>query len=216
MNKIMMTKYGFVRWPEEDFSDDGTRFTCYKVGKRVLVSKAVCNGQAFIDARIDGFKLPYEVYSDLPHYLATGKLNGVSVASLTDNDLFDLAEACLLYEKEYEEAENSIVMPTYDEIYAQASRVKALRGGELVIAERYLKENIAEVTYNLSVYDWKEIQSYFRMLKDAADNYDPADVATRMLRTSRSIDFCKPECRELKESWYYTSLIKLIQKGTKM
>jgi hypothetical protein len=216
MNKIMMTKYGFVRWPEEDFSDDGTRFTCYKVGKRVRVSKAVCNGQAFIDARIDGFKLPYEVYSDLPHYLATGKLNGVSVASLTDNDLFDLVEACLLYEKEYEEAENSIVMPTYDEIYAQASRVKAIRGGELVIAERYLKENIVEVTYNLSVYDWKEIQSYFRMLKDAADNYDPADVATRMLGTSRSIDFCKPECRELKESWYYTSLIKLIQKGTKM
>jgi hypothetical protein len=215
MNKIMMTKYGFVRWPEEDFSDDGTRFTCYKVGKRVRVSKAVCNGQAFIDARIDGFKLPYEVYSNLPHYLATGKLNGVSVASLSDNDLFCLVEACLLYEKEYEEAENSIVMPTYDEIYAQASRVKAVRGGELVIAERYLKENIAEVTYNLSVYDWKEIQSYFSMLKDAADNYDPADVATRMLGTSRSIDFCKPECRELKDSWYYTSLVKLIQKGTK-
>lgn len=215
MNKIMMTKYGFVRWPAEDFSDDGTRFTCYRVGKRVRVSKAVCNGQAFIDARIDGFKLPYEVYSDLPHYLATGKLNGVSVASLTDNDLFDLVEACLLYEKEYEEAENSIVMPTYDEIYAQASRVKAVRGGEFVIAERYLKASIAEVTYNLSVYDWKEVQSYFRMLKDAAENYDPADVATRMLGTSRSIDFCKPECRELKESWYYTSLIKLIQKGTK-
>jgi hypothetical protein len=168
-----------------------------------------------MDARIAGFKLPYEVYSNLPHYLATGKLNGVSVASLTDNDLFDLVEACLMYEKEYEEAENSIVMPTYDEIYAQASKVKAVRGGELAIAEQYLKENITEVTYNLSVYDWKEVQSYFRMLKDAADNYDPADVANRMLGTSRSIDFCKPECRELNESWYYTSLIKLIQKGTK-
>lgn len=215
MNKIMMTKYGFVRWPAEDFSDDGTRFTCYKVGKRVRVSKAVCDGQAFIDAHIDGFKLPYEVYMNLPHYSALGKLNGVSVASLTDKDLFDLVEACLQYEKEYEEAENSIIMPTYDEIHVQASKVKAKLAVELAIAERQLATSILKVAYNLSVYDWKEVQSYFRMLKDAADNYDPAEVATRMLGTSRSIDFCKPECRDLKETWYYTSLIKLIQKGTK-
>ena len=53
MKKIMMNKYGFVRWPEEDFSDDGNRFYCYKVGNRVRVSKLVSDGVAYISARVD-------------------------------------------------------------------------------------------------------------------------------------------------------------------
>ena len=73
MKKIMMTNYGFVRWPEEDFTDDSTRFTCYRVGKRVRVSKCTYNGEAYISARIDGAKLPYEVYSKLPHYSPLNK-----------------------------------------------------------------------------------------------------------------------------------------------
>ena len=94
MKKIMMTKYGFVRWPERDFSDDSTRFTVYRVGERVEVSKTTYKGEAFIDGSIDGTKLPWEVYSKLPHYSAIGKLNGVSIDSLIDQDLFDLCEAC--------------------------------------------------------------------------------------------------------------------------
>ena len=39
-----MTKYGFKRWKDGDFSDDGNRFTCYRVGKRVSVSKLVSDG----------------------------------------------------------------------------------------------------------------------------------------------------------------------------
>ena len=94
MKKIMMTNYGFIRWPEEDFSDDGTRFTAYRVGERVRVTKATYKGEAFIDGTIHGTKLPYEVYSKLPHYSAISKLNGVSIDTLTDQDLFNLCEAC--------------------------------------------------------------------------------------------------------------------------
>lgn len=30
MNRINLIKYGFVRWPEEDFSDDGNK-NCLKI-----------------------------------------------------------------------------------------------------------------------------------------------------------------------------------------
>ena len=70
MTRINMTKYGFVRWPEEDFSDDGARFTCYRVGERVRVSKTTYQGEVFISARIDGRKLSYNEYSVLEHYNA--------------------------------------------------------------------------------------------------------------------------------------------------
>jgi hypothetical protein len=108
MKRVNLTKYGFVRWPEEDFSDDGSRFLAYRVGERVRVTKCTYNGEVFISARIDGAKLPYEVYSKLPHYSALDKLNGVSIATLTDDDLFELLAACVLYEKEYADAENNI------------------------------------------------------------------------------------------------------------
>ena len=107
MKRINLVKYGFVRWPEGDFSDDGSHFQTYKVG-RVRVTKHVSDGQAYIDGDINDGKLPYEVYSNLPHYKATGKLNGVSIATLAEDDLQELYEACQAYEVEYTNAENSI------------------------------------------------------------------------------------------------------------
>ena len=58
MKRIELVKYGFIRSPEDDFSDDGNRFTCYRVGK-VRVSKLISHGDAFISARIDDYILPY-------------------------------------------------------------------------------------------------------------------------------------------------------------
>ena len=62
MERITMTKYGFIRSKEDDFSDDGNRFTCYRVGK-VRISKLVSDGEAYIDAYIDSGMLPYDIYS---------------------------------------------------------------------------------------------------------------------------------------------------------
>ncbi len=120
----MMTKYGFERWPEEDFTDDGSKFTCYKVG-RVRVSKCVSDGDAYIAARIDGYILPFEVYSQLPHYRAMDYLNGVAVEDLTDDDLIKLYNNCLEYEKEYNEAEQTIELPTIKDIKEQCKLITA-------------------------------------------------------------------------------------------
>lgn len=210
MKKIMMTNYGFIRWPEEDFSDDGTRFTAYKVGERVRVTKATYRGEAFIDADIHGTKLPYEVYSKLPHYSALGKLNGVSIASLTDQDLFDLCEACLYYEKEYTEAENNIQMPTLEEIKKRCLEIQVKRTTELVDVKMLLNEKATDLALLLSEWRWKDVKRYLESLAGQITSFNPELYAPNIFNSSRSIGFCKPDCAELKDSWYYTQLIELI------
>ena len=210
MKKIIMTNYGFIRWPEEDFSDDGNRFTAYRVGTRVRVTKCTYKGEAFIDADIRGTKLPYEIYSKLPHYSALSKLNGVSIDSLTDNDLFNLCEACLYYEKEYIEAENTIKMPTLEEIKARCREIQVKRTTELFDIKQLLADKVVELALQLPEYRWKDIKRYLESLENQLSSFNPELHAPKILNSSRSIGFCKPDCAELKDSWYYTQLVELI------
>lgn len=211
MKKIMMTKYGFERWQDEDFSDDGNRFYCYKVGTKVRVSKLVSQGQVYISARIDGVKLPYEEYSKLPHYKALDNLNGVSMDSLTDFDLITLYNDCLAYEKEYTDAENSIVMPTMDEIKAHCRYVCGARQNELTVIEHLLKTNIATLLVSLSDYKWSDIKSYYIKLQNEVKNYDESTYPQRIFGTRYSIDFCKDNHGTKKESYYYGRLLETIE-----
>lgn len=209
MKKIMMTKFGFVRWPERDFGDDGNRFTCYRVGKRVRVTKCTSDGQTYISATIDGSKLPYEVYSKLLHYSTLDKLNGVSIAALTDNDLFELVENCLLYEQEYTEAENNIVMPTLSEIKIQCMKVQAKRQDELAEINRHF--NIAVAT-KIEKWEWANLRDYLLAIANSVSNYDPDRYPQAIINTSRSINFCKPDCSELQDSFYYKWIMEKINK----
>lgn len=210
MKKIIMAKYGFIRWPEEDFSDDGTRFTAFRVGERVRVTKATYKGEAYIDGTILGTKLPYEVYSKLPHYSAISNLNGVSIDSLTERDLIDLYEACLAYEQEYAEAERSIDMPTLDDIKKQCLEVQLKRTTELVEVEKLLNKKTIILALRLSEWQWKDLRHCLMSLANQAISFNPDAYAPTILGSSRSIMFCKPDCAELKDSWYYTRLIELI------
>lgn len=211
MNKIMMAKYGFIRWPEEDFSDDGNRFTAYRVGKRVRVTKCTYKGEAYISADIQGTKLPYEVYSKLPHYSALDKLNGVSIASLTDNDLFNLCEACLYYEQEYNEAERTTQMPTLEEIKAQCLKVQAKRIAEFAEVETMLGKYAAKLAMKLPAWQWKTIQEYLANLAAKRATYSPELYAPTILGSAQSIKFCKPDCTELDNCYYYNHLMSLIK-----
>ena len=211
MKKIMMTNYGFVRWPEQDFTDDSSRFYCYRVGERVRVSKCTYKGDAFISARIDGAKLPWEVYSKLSHYSALDKLNGVSIDSLTDQDLFDLCEACLMYEKESTEAENNIKMPSAAEIKVQCLNVQAKRVAEFEEIESMLGKYAAKLAMALPAWQWKTIQEYLANLAAKQANFSPELFTPTIIGTARSIDFCKPDCSELNNSYYYNYLMDLIK-----
>jgi hypothetical protein len=207
----MMNKYGFVRWPEEDFSDDGNRFYCYRVGKRVRVSKLVSDGVAYISARIDHGNLPFAVYSKLPNYSKLDDLNGKSVISLTDNDLFDLCEACLMYEKEYSEAETAIVYPSVDEIRRQCIKVKAKRMAELTEVEAELARHITKLALTVPEWQWKTLREYLVSLKHTTE-FDVDDKAKAMYKTTYSFDFVKPNYHDLNDSFYYKWIMDLFKK----
>lgn len=215
MKKIMMNKYGFERWPEEDFSDDGNRFTCYKVGERVRVSKCTYNGKVFISARIDGTMLPFDVYSKLVHYSALDALNGVSISSLTDEDLFNLYEACLAYEKEYDEAEANIKMPAIADIEAQCLKIKAKRTAELKEIEELLNNNIVNLATELSDYQWRNLKGYLVRINELITQCDPDVKVPALVNTSISFNFCKPDYSELNDSYYYKYIIDMISGKSK-
>ena len=211
MTRVNLAKYGFVRCPAEDFSDDGNRFQVYKVGTRVRVTKCVSDGEVYLDGTISGTKLPYEVYSKLPHYSAVGKLNGVSLASLTDKDLQDLYEDCLKYEAEYHNAENTIVMPTLEEIKEQCARVQARAMHELTDIEASIGLHIMALARNLREWEWTEIRKYLLALENRVKSFDPEKYPQTILGKSHSIAFCKQDCSDLRESWYYTCLRKKLE-----
>ena len=214
MKKIIMTKYGFVRWPEEDFSDDGNRFMCYRAGKKVRVSKLVSDGEAYlsIGSQVGNGTLPYEEYSKLPHYNdANWKWNGVSVASLTDKDLIDFYTACMLYEMEYEEAEAKIVYPTLEEIRDKASRITTHRLLELSKAENMINRNLREAITQFTPYEWRTVQEYFNNLVAATKRFDIATYPKKIVGTAHSFKFVQPEY-EMGESYYFWYIKKLFAK----
>jgi hypothetical protein len=210
MKKIMMAKYGFVRCPEEDFSDDGNRFQTYKVG-RVRVTKLVSDGEAYIDGDINDGKLPYEVYSKLPHYALCGKLNGISLAALTDEDLQELYEDCVAYGREYTDTENSVVYPTLDEIKEKAVKVTAKSLVELTKVEMLLKNYGLEAVAKFSPYEWKTVQEYTKHLLVDVQRFDPETFPQTVVGKSYSFDFVKPETH-MEESYWFTYLKELFGK----
>lgn len=210
MTRINLVKYGFVRDAAEDFSDDGNRFQAYKVG-RVRVTKLVSDGEAYIDGDINDGKLPYDVYSKLPHYKAIGELNGVSLASLTEDDIQKLYEACQAYEVEYTNAENSIKYPTLDEIRDKASRITNHRMLELSKIENRLNRNMREAITEFSTYEWKELQEYFNNLAKATRHFNTATYPQTILGQSFSFTFVKPDY-EMGASYWFQRLNELFDK----
>ena len=201
MKRINLTKYGFVRWPEEDFSDDGNRFQCYRAGKKVRASKLVSEGQAYLSCSSDvgNYTLPYEVYSKLPHYSAAQwKYNGVSVDSLTEQDLIDWYNACVEFEKEYEEAESSIKYPTLEELTEQCEKLWAKCNMEYAEAQKIVGDSIITGDFlKLSEYQLKAVHRYLTWLRNAINNYNPKVHPQRLLGKSGSFGFMKPDLYEL-------------------
>ena len=211
MTRINLVKYGFVRDPAEDFSDDGSRFQAYKVG-RVRVTKLVADGQAYIDGDIRDGKLPYDIYSKLPHYPHLGKLNGVSLAGLTEEDLQDLYADCQAYEIEYTNAENSIKYPALEELTEQCKLICAKRLIELGTIEDLMKEHCFEAATKFSAYDWKKLQECLRSLMSKVKQYNPDTYPQSILSQSYSFNFVKPTSSDLGDCFYYTYIRDLFKK----
>ena len=210
MTRINLVKYGFVRTPEDDFSDDGSRFYTFRVG-RVQVTKCVSDGEAYIDGDIDKGTLPWDVYSKLPHYPAIHKLNGVTVSTLTEDDIQELYEACQAYEVEYATAENSIKYPTLEEIQEKAVKLTAKSLLELSKIEQLLSKYALEAATRFSPYEWKQVQEYTKHLMADVQRFNPETYPQTILGQQFSFTFVKPDY-EMKESYWFTSLRDLFAK----
>lgn len=216
MKRIMMTKYGFVRSPEDDFSDDGNRFICYRVG-RLRVSKLVADGEAYIDGAgdlMDG-KLPYQIYKDLPHYIAISELNGVPVASLTDEMLQKLYDDCVAYEKEYTAEENAIAYPSIAELTERCKAIHAKRMTEAAIVENLINGKTFYLASVLSEYEWKRVRDFIQEIIKRTQKYNSdlkiEEEVIRMYKHSISFSFMSPTYSDLSDGYYYTEIIKLLK-----
>jgi hypothetical protein len=212
MKRINLIKYGFVRWPEEDFSDDGNRFTCFRAGKSVRVSKLISNGEVYLSADSSCGKgnLPYDIYSKLPHYNdSSWKWNGVSLDSLTEEDLKEFYEACIAYEREYEEAEATIKYPSLEEIQKKAAELYVAKMAELKEVETLFRDNLSEAVIKFNSYEWKACQESLKNLYANLNRLNPETYPQTILNHPRSFEFIK---REHKESFDATYIKELFSK----
>jgi hypothetical protein len=209
MKRINLIKYGFVRWPEQDFSDDGNRFQCYRAGEMVRVSKLVSNGQVYlsIDSGCGDHKLPHRIYSELPHYRAANwDYNGVSVESITDEDIVAFYDACVAYEKEYREAKAATVYPTLEELKEKASELYDQMTVDFeAIKELFGKHAFAAAT-KLTNYEWGTCREYLQYFEKELENSVPGTKASYLLGSPYSFDFMEKDYQES----YYSKRIKEI------
>lgn len=216
MKRIDMVKYGFVRSPEDDFRDDGNSFVGYRVG-RVRVTKCVSDGQAYIDGTINEGFLDYNDYKKLPHYSSIGRLNGVSISTLTEIDLMRLYEDCQAYEKEYIEEENRIKasLPTEDEIRERCSEILALRLTELHMIDKRLSTLTPKLMGECSDYQWKQIRDFYKSLVRLTTQYNVDTWPKSTVGKPMSRKFMSPDFGDLKPSFYFRELMEILDKYDK-
>lgn len=210
MTRINLVKYGFVRCPEEDFSDDGNRFQAYKVG-RVLVTKLVSDGEAYISGAIPDSKLPYEIYSKLPHYPFLGALNGIATAHITEDDLQELYEACQAYDLEYANAENTVEYPTIQEITEKCHKITDKRLMELNTISSLLNKYAADAATRFAPYEWKAVQEYMHHLTADASRFNPDTYPQTIYRNSSSFNFVLPTTY-MEDSYWFKYLRDLFKR----
>ena len=66
-------------------------------------------------------------------------------------------------------------------------------------------------TVNLSDYEWKTIKQFYTRLVNEVSRY--SSDYPKVLGTSYSIDFCKPNYSALNDSFYYTWIVEIIKKA---
>lgn len=211
MKKINLTKYGFVRWPEEDFHDDGNNFQCYRAGKAVRVSKLVSNGQVYlsIDSSCGNGTLPYEIYSKLPYYNeANWTYNGVSVESLTEDDIQAFYEACVSYEKAYEEAEASIQYPTIGELIEQCKKIQDKVLLEVMQLKSLMGNYGMEAAVKFSKYEWTSLQECLKYMLEKVNYFNPLTLPQNMYKKASSFTFMKEDNNDLVNPTYWYKAAK--------
>lgn len=193
MKRIILTKYGFTRFPEQDFHDDGNNFTCYRFSNTDNhISKLVADGQAYLSCHVVG-QLPYDVYSKLPNYRKSNwDFNGIPVASLTDALLQEFYQSCVDYEREYQEAENQTVWPTMDELTEKCKEIVSFKHKELADLHDLVAKNLLNATLLFSEYEWKRVKECMAHLDAEIRRFNPVTYPVAVYKTQASFRLMQP------------------------
>jgi hypothetical protein len=142
-------------------------------------------------------------------------LNGVSVSDITEEDLQKLYEDCISYEKEYDDAYNSIKWPTIDQLRIKAGAYKLAWRECIIKLEEAIKFNAIALITNLSEYYFKEFQRYYKSVLTTAKAYDdPQKYAEEIYKNPRSMDFMKRDIRrDVDNGFYVSEIYKFIRKA---
>jgi hypothetical protein len=194
MTRLNLIKYGFIRFPEEDFSDDGNRFTCYRFSDTDShVSKLVHNGQAYLSCHVSGH-LSYDVYSKLPNYRKSNwDFNGIPMASLTDEMLQEFYQSCVDFEKEYQEAENQIVWPTMDELAEKCKEIVSHKHKELADLHDLVNRNLLNAVLLFTEYEWKRVKECMTRLDEEIRRFNPVTYPVAVYKTQSSFRLLQPD-----------------------
>lgn len=217
MKRINLTSFGFVRDEASDFSDDGSRFYVYRVGK-VKVSKSIWNERVYLSGHADiNGNLRYDEYSRLAHYKDLDALNGVFIAGLTESDLQKLYEDCKAYELEYMQAtiQKRLSLPTLSEVAQRLSEAVKVRQTEINTLTQRLAQlgNTIEVILSAPSQYWlANFADYVRSLDKMLNN---RYSIKRYVEDDGTVKFgaatiMQPNWDELQPSDYYVSASKLI------
>ena len=211
MKRINMAKYGFVRTPEDDFSDDGNRFVCYQPGEyeNIRISKLVSDGQVYLSSQVD-CNLPYEIYGKLPHYqAATWKYNGVDLESLTDEDMQNFYKACCAYAQECIDTEAEMKYPTLEELEARCELIQKKCWNDYDDAKQLVVNAVESgAILKLDKYYLTSIFDYLKSLRNAVNNWEPKMRASRLFGKAESLKLMEPDYYELKNENFYVKTIK--------
>lgn len=201
MKQLRLAKYGFIRRPEEDFSDDGNRFEVYSVG-RVSVTKLVSEGIVYLSGRVERGLLNYDQYGRLPHYdHVTWDLNGkCSLNSLEDEDIKEYYYACVKYDQEYTELESTIHVPTDEEIASKEAQEKKILNEE----KEFVKSIALIDLFTLNEWTQKLVLKYAQQIMNKK-------VDKEFHRRSNANRVAYMDCT-IEHSFYYNEIKELLKR----
>lgn len=208
MKHIDLTKYGFVRFPDDDFFDDSGKFTCYKVGK-VRVYILIYEDKVYLSGDIPNLPLPCEIYSKLSHYKAVeGDYNGIPLSSLTDYKIRKFYDACVAYDKEVEETMHNIHYPTLSELEAKAQEILNKYHDEYTEISAIISKmpSVLIELHKKSKYDFESFMDAYTTIYEKANMIERVDY---ILNTAYSFGYME---KEVKDSWYYKHCLMMLGK----
>lgn len=213
--RINLKKYGWEESKDENFSDDGNRFTVYRnsLFPELRISKLLSEGEVYLAARMEPReynpkteRLCFEEYSKLEHFIDLDSLNGVSADYLNEERLANWILAIIEYYKEYKDKLNYLLkndVPSNEELgkaieeYIDLTKKNMEEGLECLnkISSGMLNNS------NISFSDYstqQKLVSYYRCAKTLVEDYTKAlkksnDLLENKLNTRR-------ERKELLES----------------